>query len=106
MPSYEAQHAQFERRHAQVLGVSVDSIPCHKAWAKSLGGISTYPLLSDFHPKGEVSRRFGVYKDDAGVTDRAVILIDKKGIVRYIDIHADGEQPDNQQIFEELDKLN
>ena len=106
MPSYEAQHAQFERRNAQVVGVSVDSIPSHIAWAKTFNGISTYPLLADFHPKGAVAKQYGVFREKVGSSERAVIIIDKEGIVRYIDVHDTGEQPDNLQIFEELDKLN
>ena len=105
MPSYEAQHAEFARRNAQVVGVSVDSIPSHVAWAKTFNGITTYPLLADFHPKGEVAQRYGVFREAAGIAERAVIIIDREGIVRYIDVHDIGEQPDNLQIFEELDKL-
>ena len=105
MPSYEADHAEFERYDAQVLGVSVDSVPCHVAFARSLGGISTYPLLADFHPKGEVAKKYGVSKDDKGIIERAVFVIDKKGVVRYIDVHDIGEQPDSEQIFEELRKF-
>jgi alkyl hydroperoxide reductase subunit AhpC len=105
MPSYEADQAEFERYDAQVLGVSVDSIPSHIAWAKSLGGITTYPLLADFHPKGEVAKKYGVWKEDKGINERAVFVIDKKGIVRYIDVHDIGEQPDSEAIFEVLRKL-
>jgi alkyl hydroperoxide reductase subunit AhpC len=105
MPSYEADHAAFERLDAQVLGISIDSIPCHRAWARSLGGIETYPLLGDFHPKGEVARRYGVYREDEGITERAILIIDKQGIVRYIDVHDIGEQPDTTQILTELEKL-
>jgi peroxiredoxin len=57
MPGYEAEMADFERYDAQVVGISVDSVPSHVAFAKSLGGISRYPLLADFHPKGEVSKK-------------------------------------------------
>lgn len=105
MPSYEADYAEFEGYDAQVLGISVDSTPSHVAWAKSLGGIEKYPLLADFHPKGEVARKYGVFADDKGITERAVFIIDKQGIVRYIDVHDIGEQPDTEQIFEELRKL-
>jgi len=105
MPSYEANYAEFERRDAQVLGISIDSIPSHRAWAKSLGGIEHYPLLADFHPKGEVARRYGVYKEEAGHTERAILIVDKAGIVRYIDVHESGEQPDLKQILEELEGL-
>lgn len=106
MASYQAEHARFEECDAQVMGVSVDSIPSHRAFAKSLGGIDKYPLLADFHPKGETARAFGVFKEDSGYTERAIFLIDKQGIVRFIDVHEGGEQPDNQQILEELHKLS
>jgi alkyl hydroperoxide reductase subunit AhpC len=56
MPSYEAEMADFERYDAQVVGISVDSIPSHIALAKSIGGIERYPLLAGFHPKGDVAR--------------------------------------------------
>jgi peroxiredoxin len=105
MPSYEADHAEFERFDAQVLGVSVDSVPCHVAFAKSLGGIESYPLLADFHPKGAVAKKYGALKEDKGITERAVFVIDKQGIVRYIDVHDISEQPDSEAIFEELRKL-
>ena len=105
MPAYEAGYAAFAGLDAQVLGISIDSLPSHRAWARSLGGIETYPLLADFHPKGEVAKRYGVYKEDAGYTERAVFLVDKHGIVRYIDVHEIGEQPDTEQILEELRKL-
>jgi len=65
-----------------VLGVSVDSRFSHAAWADSLGGV-TFPLLADFHPKGEVSKAFGVWLDDKGISDRATVIIDKDGVVRY-----------------------
>ena len=106
MPSYEALHAEFVRRNAQVVGVSVDSIPSHRAWAQTFNGINTYPLLADFHPKGAVARKYGVFRESVGSSERAVIIIDKTGVVRYVDVHDSGEQPDNLQIFEELDKLN
>jgi Peroxiredoxin len=106
MPSYEAEMADFERYGAQVLGISVDSVPSHVAFAKSLGGIERYPLLADFHPKGDVSKKYGVWKEDAGISERAIIVIDKKGIVRYIDVHDIGEQPENAQILEVLRELD
>ena len=105
MPSYEAQSAEFARRDAQVVGISVDSIPSHKAWAKTFNGISSYPLLADFHPKGEVAQKYGLYRDSEGISERAIIIVDKEGIVRFIDVHDIAEQPDNRQLFEELDKL-
>lgn len=97
--------ADFERYDAQVVGISVDSVPSHVAFAKSLGGIERYPLLADFHPKGEVSKKYGVYKEDKGHCERAVFVVDKQGVVRYIDVHDIGEAPENAQILEVLRDL-
>lgn len=105
MPSYEAEVADFERYDAQVVGISVDSIPSHIAWAKSLGGIETYPLLADFHPKGEVARKFGVWKEDKGICERSIVIVDKAGKIAYIDVHEISEQPENAQLIEILRDL-
>ena len=98
--------ADFERYDAQVLGISVDSVPSHVAFAKSLGGIERYPLLADFHPKGEVSKKYGVYIDEKGHCERAIVIVDKQGIVRYIDVHNIGEAPENAQVLEVLRELD
>jgi len=105
MPSYEAEYAEFERYDAEVLGISVDSIPSHIAFAKSLGNIEKYPLLADFHPKGEVAKKYGVWIEDKGINERAIVIVDKQGKVAYIDVHDIGEQPENAQIIEELREL-
>lgn len=63
-------------------GISVDSTFSHAAWAEQLGGVSL-PLISDFHPKGEIAQAFGVYLADKGITDRATIIIDAGGTVRH-----------------------
>jgi peroxiredoxin len=105
MPSYEAEMADFERYDAQVVGISVDSVPSHIAFAKSIGGIERYPLLADFHPKGDVSKKYGVWKDDKGICERAIVIVDKKGKVAYIDVHDISEAPDNAQLLDVLREL-
>jgi len=87
----------FEGLNAQVLGISIDHVPCLEAWAESLGGI-TYPLISDFWPHGMVARQYGVLRDE-GYSERAIFVIDKEGIIRFIDIHNIDEQPQNEEIF-------
>lgn len=104
MPSYEADLARFQEADTQVLGISVDSIPSHVAWAKSLGGI-TYDLLSDFNPKGAVAKSFGAFREADGITERALFVVDKEGKVAYKDIHDISKQPDNEEIFDVLRKL-
>jgi len=90
--------------NVQVLGISVDHVPCLKAWADSLGGI-TYPLLSDFWPHGEVAKRYGVLRED-GYSERAIFIIDKEGCIRYIDVHDIGQQPSNDVLFAELGRID
>ncbi len=97
--------ADFDRYDAQVVGISIDSVPSHIAFAKSIGGIGKYPLLADFHPKGEVSKKYGVFIDEKGHCERAIVVVDKAGIVRYIDVHNIGEAPENAQVLEVLREL-
>ncbi len=77
MPAYEADLERFAGYDAQVLGISVDSVPCNTAWAKSLGGLS-YDLLSDFHPKGEVAKAYGAYRANDGISEELSSLSIKK----------------------------
>lgn len=102
MPSYEADLSRFEGHDTHVLGISVDSVPCNIAWAKSLGGIS-YDLLSDFEPKGEVARLYGALRPE-GYSERALFVVDKEGRIIHKDIHKIDEQPDNEEIFDVLRK--
>ena len=104
MPSYEADKLRFADADAQVLGISVDSIPSHVAWAKSLGGIS-YDLLADFHPKGEVAMKYGAYREIDGFSNRDLFIVDKKGKIAYIDRHELLDQPNNEELFDVLKRL-
>jgi hypothetical protein len=79
----EALQERFLAANTQVLGVSVDSIYCHLNWAMSLGGIS-FPLLADFQPKGAAAASYGLYLEEAGITDRATVIIDADGVVQAI----------------------
>jgi glutaredoxin len=89
---------------AQVLGISIDHVPCLVAWAESLGGIN-YPLLSDFWPHGAVCEQYGVLRS-SGSSERALFIIDKQGYIRYIDIHDIDKQPDNRVLYEELRRID
>jgi alkyl hydroperoxide reductase subunit AhpC len=104
MPSLEADKERFEGYDAQVLGISIDSVLSHGAWSKSLGGIS-YDLLADFHPKGEVAKSYGAYREADGITERALFIVDKEGKIAYIDIHEISDQPDNEELFDVLKNL-
>jgi peroxiredoxin len=71
----------FKERGVQLYGVSVDSPFAHKAFQEKLN--LTFPLLSDFEPKGEVARKFGVYDDEWGSSKRALVMIDPDGVVKW-----------------------
>jgi glutaredoxin len=90
---------------AQVVGISVDHIPCITAWVESLGGIN-YPLLSDFWPHGAVAEKYGVFRTQDGKSERAIFVIDKAGVIRYIDIHDIDQQPDNEVVRDILRKID
>lgn len=90
--------------NAQVLGISIDHVPCLQAWAESLGGIN-YPLLSDFWPHGDIASRYGVLREE-GYSERALFILDRDGIIRYIDVHDIDEQPSNDVLFEEIRRMD
>lgn len=96
--------AKFTGWSVDIVGVSVDHVPCLKAWAESLGGIH-YPLASDFWPHGRVSESYGVLRKE-GHSERAIFIVDAKGIIRYIDIHDIDDQPDNDLLFSELARID
>ncbi len=93
----------FEGLNAQILGLSVDSVWAHKAFAQQIG--VSYPLLADFHPRGEVAAKFGLYLDDKGITQRATVVIDKQGVVRYVHVNEILQQRDNKEIQKALQQL-
>lgn len=101
---YQQELGEFEARGAAVIGVSVDSIYSHGAWA-AVRGI-TFPLLSDFHPKGDVARRYGVWRNSDGFSDRALYVIDADGVIRYADVSPRVEHlPDIYDLFTALDQV-
>ncbi len=92
---------KFNELGAQVLGISVDSVWCHKAFAESLK--LTYPLLADFQPRGAVASSYGLFMEDKGITKRATVLIDKQGKVAWFKEH-DGARSD-EELLTALRKL-
>ena len=90
--------SQFNDLEAQVLGISVDSVWAHKAFAKQLD--ISYPLLADFHPKGAVAAKYGLYLEDKGITSRATVVIDEDGTVAEVMLHDIPEQRDNAKVIE------
>ena len=94
---------RFEELNAQVLGISVDSVFTHQAFAEKLGGLD-FPLLADFHPKGHAVQAYGLWNDGWGVSKRAVIILDEEGTAQYVDVIESGA-PDVEKIVEALQEM-
>jgi peroxiredoxin len=108
MPAIEADLAKFAGYNAQVVGSSTDSVPCHVAFQKSLGGL-TFPLASDKWPHGEVGKAYGVFPAAAvprlGIHERAVIIVDKDGKIAWVKVYDLRDQPDIAEILDALRKI-
>ena len=102
-PGYNLALELFQANDAQLLGISVDNLPTQHAWVDAMGGLN-FPVLSDFWPHGRVADLFGVLRSD-GMADRAIFIIDGKGIIRYIDVHDINKRPDLGVLINELGKL-
>ena len=100
---FQSDMAQFNHLDAQLLGISIDSVYAQKAFADKLG--VKYPLLADFHPKGAAASKFGLYLEDAGFTNRATVIVDKEGVVRYVKTYDIPSQRDNKEIVQALEGL-
>lgn len=103
-PGYNIVKDIFDVNDAVLLGISVDNIPTLYSWTNQMGNL-WFEVLSDFWPHGAVAEKFGVLRSD-GVSERAIVIIDKKGIIRYIDVHNINQRPPLESIVRELEKLN
>jgi len=102
-PGYNIAKDLFEQNDAILLGITVDNIPTLFAWTQEMGGV-WFPVLSDFHPHGAVAKKYGVLRSD-GTSERALFVVDKKGIIRYIDVHDINQRPKLEVLLKELEKL-
>jgi len=103
-PGYNIARSFFDKNDSVLIGISVDNIPTLYAWTREMGGL-WFPVLSDFFPHGAVSKKYGILRSN-GVSERALFVIDKKGIIRYIDVHNINERPRLEVLVKELEKLN
>ena len=100
---YNEMSHEFAEYHAQLLGISVDGAWCHRAFAEARK--LKFPLLADFEPKGDVSRRYGAYRRQEGFSERALFVIDAAGIVRWHYLSPVGVNPGADGIFDALEAL-
>jgi peroxiredoxin len=101
MQDLEKHREDMERLGAVALGLSVDSVPCKKAWAESLD-IQETRLLADFWPHGGVARAYGIFREKNGFSERAVFIVDAEGVIRFKKIYPMREVPDIGEILAAL----
>jgi len=101
---YQQEIDEFHARGAELVAISVDSLYSHGAWA-AVRGI-TFPLLADFHPKGDVARQYSVWREPDGFSERALYVVDADGVIRYSHVtpylhHV----PDIYELLEAVDEV-
>ncbi len=105
LPAYEADLDRLREYNAEIVSISMDSVQALDAWSKSIK--TSFPLLSDFYPQGQVVDLYGLRHKGAGAANRAVVLIDKEGVIRFIEVTENlGDMPDNEALFDVLCKLS
>ena len=102
MKSLEENRERFESLNTVALGLSVDTVPSKKAWAKELG-IKNTRLLSDFWPHGEVARSYGIFNEEGGVSKRVNIIVGEDGKVKFIKTYPAAQLPDIEEIIRALE---
>ena len=108
LPAFNAELEKFAGYGADVIGISVDSIPSHMAWQRKEIGVLDIPLASDFFPHGEVVSKFGLLREGdplPGVSERAIFVVDKQGRIVFTKLYPLDRQPDPEEIIDVLRKM-
>jgi peroxiredoxin len=100
---YNEMLSEFQELGAEIVGISVDGPWCHAAFSRDRK--LHFPLLSDFEPKGEVARRYGVYRGAEGVCERALFVIDAQGVIHWSYVSPVGVNPGAAGILAALEEL-
>ncbi len=104
MQALEANADTFTSLNTVPVGISVDSVPTKKAWAKDLG-INNIRLLSDFWPHGQVARLYGIFREKEGFAERANIIVDENGKIVFSKVYEISQLPDIDEIIKVLKEL-
>ena len=105
MTVFRSAYPKFKKLNTEILGVSCDAQPTQTAYSTSLGNLP-YPVLSDFHPKGQVAKEFDIYNEERGTSDRGVFIIDANGKIRYREIYAKAEDINIDHLLKVLKNLS
>ena len=102
-PGYNIVQDMFEETQTELIGVSVDNVPTLHAWVQEMGGV-WFPVASDFYPHGQLADSLGILRS-TGEAERSLFLIDKQGIIRYIDVHDINSRPDLGPLMKAMQEL-
>jgi peroxiredoxin len=94
----------LRKQHAEVIGISVDGVWCHNAYSKERN--IHFPLLADFEPKGAIAKAYGAYRPQDGVSERALFVINGKGVIHWSHLSPVGVNPGADGILDALDSLS
>jgi len=103
MALYNEVLPEFQKFHAELLGISVDGVWCHEAFAQNRK--LRFPLLADFEPKGAVARAYGAYRDQDGICERALFVLDKDGVIAWSYCSPIAVNPGADGILDALERL-
>lgn len=102
-PGYNIVKETFEQSETELIGISVDNVPTLYAWTKEMGGL-WFPVASDFFPHGKVAESYGILRS-TGEAERSLFVIDKQGVIRYIDVHDINSRPDLGKLMQAIRAL-
>jgi alkyl hydroperoxide reductase subunit AhpC len=108
VPALNSDRERFAALDAQVLDISVDSIPSHVAWQKEDIGMVNIPLCADFYPHGEVTKKFGILREGppvSGISERAAFIVDKQGQIAFAKVYPLDQSPNHAELLEAVRKL-
>ena len=105
MTGFRAAYPKFKELNTEILGISCDAQPTQTAYSTSLGNLP-YPVLSDFHPKGQISKEYEIYNEDRGASNRGIFIIDINGVIQYIEIYSRAEDINIDHLLLVLKKLS
>jgi alkyl hydroperoxide reductase subunit AhpC len=108
VPAFDADRDRFSAVNAQVIDISVDSIPSKIAWQKKEIGMLQTPMCADFYPHGKVSEQFGILRKEPpfpGISERAVFIVDKSGKIAFAKVYPLDQAPNNEELLEALKKI-
>jgi alkyl hydroperoxide reductase subunit AhpC len=107
-PVYDLAKDIFDDHDAVLLGITVDNIPTLYAWTKTIANNKDklwFPVLSDFYPHGQVAKKYGVLRSE-GFSERALFVVDKQGVIRFMDIHDINERPPLMELRKAIESVD